>query len=288
MIQLKHILQEISLSGVTPYANSFTWADAGNGAYEDTVYCDKVPVTFTFAKDTGHQSPDRKEYVFAFMTPAHDTGWGGTDWTVSHERSSSAGQLNYMRLMATSKEALLSFIRTYAPTAVDVAGYDTAQSKTQQKTRIYKTLLDAHAAEITAAGYTILMERDKLWLVRKSTADATGVADTIDTSKIKIKNMEVNGLLVFVPHYGEERMGAFRLRPVQDGYKVKETVLYDRFRNQGIGKGLYRFMIRKLQSQGKRLYSDDYQSADAAKVWDALVRDGVAVKLPNGTYASAE
>ncbi len=288
MIHLKHILQEISLSGVTPYANSFTWADAGNGAYEDTVYCDKVPVTFTFAKDTGHQSPDRKEYVFAFMTPAHDTGWGGTDWTVSHERSSSAGQLNYMRLMATSKEALLSFIRTYAPTAVDVAGYDTAQSKTQQKTRIYKALLDTSSADIAAAGYTVLQERDKLWLVRKSTADTTGTQDKLDTSKIKIKNMEVNGLLVFVPHYGEERMGAFRLRPVQDGYKIKETVLYDRFRNRGIGKGLYRFMIRKLQSQGKRLYSDDYQSADAANVWNALVRDGVAVKLPNGTYASAE
>jgi hypothetical protein len=47
-------------------------------------------------------------------------------------------------------------------------------------------------------------------------------------------------------------------------------------------------MIRKLQSQGKRLYSDDYQSADAANVWNALVRDGVAVKLPNGTYASTE
>ena len=94
--------------------------------------------------------------------------------------------------------------------------------------------------------------------------------------------------MVFIPYYNDDRMGAFRLRPVQGGYKVKETVLYDRYRNQGIGKGLYRFMIRKLQSQGQRLYSDDYQSAEAAGVWDALVRDGVAVKLSNGTYASAE
>jgi GNAT superfamily N-acetyltransferase len=284
MIHLKHILQEISLSGVTPYANSFTWGTAGVPGWEDVVQCDGVSVTFTFSPVMNSKDADAKEYAFSFMTPASDGG----DWTVSHERSNSAGQLNYMRLMATSMQAILSFIRTYAPDAIDVVGYDTNSTKAAQKTRIYKSLLDTSSADIAAAGYTVLQERDKLWLVRKSTADTTGTQDKLDTSKIKIKNMEVNGLLVFVPHYGEERMGAFRLRPVQDGYKIKETVLYDRFRNQGIGKGLYRFMIRKLQSQGKRLYSDDYQSADAANVWNALVRDGVAVKLPNGTYASTE
>ena len=275
------LLQEVSLSGVTPYANSFTWQDVGEDSYEDTVYCDRVPVTFTFQGEVG-----RKEYMFAFMTPASHSDLGS--WTVSHDRSDSAGQLNYMRLMATCKEALLSFIRAYAPEAVDVAGYDTDTSKTQQKTRIYKALLDASNAEVVAAGYSVMMERNKLWLVRKSTADSTGVQDKLDTSKIKIKNTIVNGLLVFIPYYNDDRMGAFRLRPVQGGYKVKETVLYDRYRNQGIGKGLYRFMIRKLQSQGQRLYSDDYQSAEAAGVWDALVRDGVAVKLSNGIYASAE
>ena len=280
MIRLKHLIREVSLSGVDPYANSFTWQDVGEDSYEDTVYCDRVPVTFTF------QSEGSKEYMFAFMTPASHSDLGS--WTVSHGRSDSAGQLNYMRLMATCKEALLSFIRAYAPEAVDVAGYDTDTSKTQQKTRIYKALLDASNAEVVAAGYSVMMERNKLWLVRKSTADSTGVQDKLDTSKIKIKNTIVNGLLVFIPYYNDDRMGAFRLRPVQGGYKVKETVLYDRYRNQGIGKGLYRFMIRKLQSQGQRLYSDDYQSAEAAGVWDALVRDGVAVKLSNGTYASAE
>ena len=274
------LLREVSLSGVDPYANSFTWQDVGEDSYEDTVYCDRVPVTFTF------HGEGSKEYVFAFMTPASHSDLGS--WTVSHGRSDSAGQLNYMRLMATCKEALLSFIRAYAPEAVDVAGYDTDTSKTQQKTRIYKALLDASNAEVVAAGYSVMMERNKLWLVRKSTADSTGVQDKLDTSKIKIKNTIVNGLLVFIPYYNDDRMGAFRLRPVQGGYKVKETVLYDRYRNQGIGKGLYRFMIRKLQSQGQRLYSDDYQSAEAAGVWDALVRDGVAVKLSNGTYASAE
>ena len=281
MISLYMLLQEVSLSGVTPYANSFTWQDVGEDSYEDTVYCDRVPVTFTFQGEVG-----RKEYMFAFMTPASHSDLGS--WTVSHDRSDSAGQLNYMRLMATCKEALLSFIRAYAPEAVDVAGYDTDTSKTQQKTRIYKALLDASNAEVVAAGYSVMMERNKLWLVRKSTADSTGVQDKLDTSKIKIKNTIVNGLLVFIPYYNDDRMGAFRLRPVQGGYKVKETVLYDRYRNQGIGKGLYRFMIRKLQSQGQRLYSDDYQSAEAAGVWDALVRDGVAVKLSNGIYASAE
>jgi len=47
-------------------------------------------------------------------------------------------------------------------------------------------------------------------------------------------------------------------------------------------------MIHKVKEQGDRLYSDSYQSAEAAGVWDALVRAGVAVKLPDGTYAAAE
>ena len=128
------LLREVSLSGVTPYANSFTWQDVGEDSYEDTVYCDRVPVTFTFQPESNRVGS--KEYVFAFMTPASYSDLGSTNWTVSHNRSDSAGQLNYMRLMATCKEALLSFIRAYAPDAVDVAGYDTDTSKTQQKTRI--------------------------------------------------------------------------------------------------------------------------------------------------------
>jgi len=286
MIQMRSMLWEISLSGVTPYATAFTWQSAGGGAYEDVVSCDGISVTMIFSPDISY-SAERQEYSFAYMLPSQATDWGqGT--TISHQRSAAIGQLNYMRLLATVKEALLSFIAAHAPQSVDIAGDDANADKAQQKTRIYKALLDASQSEIATAGYSVMMKRNKLCLVRKSTADATGIQDKLDMSQVKIKRAVVNGLLVFIPHYNGERMGAFRLRPVAGGYRIKETVLYDRYRNQGVGKAMYRYMIHKLKEQGDRLYSDSYQSAEAAGVWDALVRAGVAVKLSDGTYAGAE
>jgi len=111
--------------------------------------------------------------------------------------------------------------------------------------------------------------------------------EKINTSKIKIKTSVVNNLLVFLPFYDGERMGAFRLRPFNDDYKVFETVLYDRFKGQGLGKGMYRFIIKKLATEGKKLYSDDKQSQEAYNVWESLVRNGLAIKLENNTFVSS-
>lgn len=108
----------------------------------------------------------------------------------------------------------------------------------------------------------------------------------IDTSKIKIKTSVVNNLLVFLPFYDGERMGAFRLRPFNNDYKVFETVLYDRFKGQGLGKGMYKFIIKKLASEGKKLYSDDKQSQEAYNVWTSLVKDNLATPLENNTFVS--
>jgi hypothetical protein len=111
------------------------------------------------------------------------------------------------------------------------------------------------------------------------------INDTIDTSKIKIKVSDVNGLTVFIPFYNKDRMGAFRTKPFGDGFKIDSTILYDRYQNQGIGKGMYRYIINYFKKQGKKLYSDDAQSPDAKHVWDSLVGMGLAVKNDN-TYVS--
>lgn len=108
----------------------------------------------------------------------------------------------------------------------------------------------------------------------------------LDTSKIKIKTSMVNGLLVFIPFYGNERMGAFRLKPQGNDYRIDSTLLYDRFKHAGIGKGMYKFMIKYLATKQKKLYSDKMQSQDAKNVWDSLVATGLAIALENGTYVS--
>lgn len=108
---------------------------------------------------------------------------------------------------------------------------------------------------------------------------------TIDTSKIKIKKMIVNNLLVYTPFYDGNRMGAFRLKPLPDGYKVFGTVLYDDYKGKGLGKGMYRYIIKDLAKDSKVLYSDDKQSTEAARVWDSLVVMGLAEKTGE-TYKS--
>lgn len=111
------------------------------------------------------------------------------------------------------------------------------------------------------------------------------IENEIDTSKIRIKKTIVNNLLVYIPFYDGVRMGAFRLRPVADGFKVFETLLYDKYQGKGLGKGMYRHIIKDLSKEGKVLYSDDKQSTDAARVWDSLVSMGIAEKT-GSTYKS--
>ena len=112
-----------------------------------------------------------------------------------------------------------------------------------------------------------------------------GIENQIDTSKISIKKTMVNNLLVYIPFYDGVRMGAFRLRPVPDGFKVFETLLYDKYQGKGLGKGMYKYIIKDLSKENKILYSDDKQSTDAARVWDSLVSMGIAEKTGN-TYKS--
>ncbi len=100
--------------------------------------------------------------------------------------------------------------------------------------------------------------------------------EKIDTSKIRVKKQLVNNLLVFSPYYENEKMGAFRLEPFGDNYKIFAALLYDRFKGKGLGKGMYKYIIKSLKKDGKTLYSDMSQSPDAKRVWDSLVRDGFA------------
>lgn len=104
----------------------------------------------------------------------------------------------------------------------------------------------------------------------------------VDKSKIKIKQQEVNGLLVFSPYYYDQKIGAFRLEPIGNDYSVFATIIYDRFRGQGIGLGMYKYIIKTLRKKGKKLYSDTNQTNDALKVWNELVADGFATTTDKG------
>ncbi len=172
MIRLKNILTEISLNSIAPYATQFTWRDEGDGIHEAEITAEGNRIIFAFVLMTRHHGA---EYSFAMLS--QDRGREG--FTVSHARSAAAGSVNYLRLMRTAGEAVLDFLAIHAPVSVDVTGADTASTeKDAQKTRIYRALLSANAARIATAGYTVLDRGTHLYLVRKSTADSTGVSAT--------------------------------------------------------------------------------------------------------------
>ena len=170
MIRLKHLLAEITLGGVQPYATQFTWSLNG-GHREAEIDADGVPIIFAF---TPHTS---REWDFAILTPTAVL----PGWTVAHARSTATGRINYLRLMSTVAEAILDFVAAWQPESIDVTGSDThSMEKDLQKTRIYKSMLQANSARLANAGYTWLYRSGKLWIVRKTSYDASGVADAMN------------------------------------------------------------------------------------------------------------
>lgn len=160
-------LSEITLGSVEPYAIQFVWSDTGAG-YETRVTCDGITVLF----EMGSQySREGEEYSFAIAMP----GSTGSGFTVTHAKSGVAGQLSYLRVLRTALEAILDFCAQYAPSAIDVTGFDTEAAKDLQKTRIYRDLLMGNKMQLEAAGYLIFYRNGKLWIVRKHAYDATGV-----------------------------------------------------------------------------------------------------------------
>jgi len=167
MIRITDLLTEITMGGIQPYATSFTWQQSGKG-YETQVPCDDIPVKFSL---TWVWSPEGDEYAFAIATPSRFP----TGHTMTHGNTTARGQLSYLRVLGTAAESIMDFCTQYSPMAIDVTGYDPSTEKDLQKTRIYRNLLHANQVRIQQAGYNILDQNGKLWLVRTSTADTTGV-----------------------------------------------------------------------------------------------------------------
>lgn len=162
MIQLRALLAEITLGGVTPYATQFTWNRMTDTASRETQFqADGVTITLAMV-DQGSQ-----QWAFAILTPTAD----GEGQTVAHDRSAAAGQVNYLRLMSTVAEALIDFATQWQPTSIDITGSDTSSgAKESQKSRIYRALLAANMPRIATAGYRVLDTSSGLWLVRKNIA----------------------------------------------------------------------------------------------------------------------
>jgi len=184
MIKLRTLLTEISLQGIKPYTTSFNWKVPRHGDGERQEHIIKIhDLVVHFIFEVYDEGDFGLEYEFSYGIHHSDDDY--MDYpTLNHGAVAINGQVNYMRLMATVGIALMSFMNKVKPGVIDISGYDDdSEDKKNQKTRIYNALLATHMAEITTAGYTTSDIGGKLYIVRKSNADSTGIIDKSSTLK---------------------------------------------------------------------------------------------------------
>jgi hypothetical protein len=170
MIKMKSLLTEIDLSSLTPYVTQFTWNDAWGDAsnVNSKVMMQGVPVKFTFNTE-GYTGT---HYNFGFWTNSNSGVF-----TTSTSGTSAKGQLSYMRLMLTCLEAIRDFANTHDVSQLDISGADQSSIKGAQKTRIYAELFKANSSMFPDFNIS-QPNSEKLVLVRKDIADASGIRDT--------------------------------------------------------------------------------------------------------------
>ena len=139
-----HILVEISLGSVTPYATRFEWRDQwGDETTWETEFKavsergDTHTIKMVMQRWRTPVPDHEYEYQFAyFVRSADDQGW-----TTSTSLSGVKGQLSVLRLLKTLGEAIGQFATQTGATVIDIDGADTAWEKGAQKSRIYSELV---------------------------------------------------------------------------------------------------------------------------------------------------
>jgi hypothetical protein len=83
---------------------------------------------------------------------------------------------------------------------------------------------------------------------------------------------DIQGKKVVLATFGQDKVGALRLKPYQDSYQVDSVIVKPEYRGYGIGKEMYRLAHEKLGP----LFSDAHQTPDAAALWKSLMKSGEA------------
>lgn len=176
---MQQLVMEITLGSTQPYANHFAWSSANRGwgtSISCKTPCDGLDVDFVFTHDSTGSTAET-EYIFAYAVRPRGAE---SNFSMSHAPQAGAKSIDYMRLMRTIQLAIISFIREYAPSSIDVTGFDYDTKSDLKKTRIYRNLLHSNHVMLQQLGYDILDRAGKLWIVRNTQFDATGIKDTND------------------------------------------------------------------------------------------------------------
>ena len=85
----------------------------------------------------------------------------------------------------------------------------------------------------------------------------------------------IEDLHAVVASVGGKRVGALRVKPFKEGYKVDAVSVNPDYRKLGIGTEMYRVAFEALHS----LHSDMHQTPDAKRIWNSLINSGEAKRV---------
>lgn len=130
-------------------------------------------------------------------------------------------------------------------------------------------------------------EQQALDLYLASQSEAFQIYNNRNINKISVNNTDltvdkklINGFLSYTPYIRGKRAGSFRVK----GDRVDQVTVYKNYRGKGYASSLYKYAAKDLIKQGIVLKSDQNMTQDARNVWESLVEEGVAIKLPDNTY----
>lgn len=125
----------------------------------------------------------------------------------------------------------------------------------------------------------------------KSATENTGTFDNANPDirfQIGYQNFQNNNLRSHMFQLYGNKIGSIRTKPVQGGEKVDSAIIYEAYRNQGLGTELYLETVRNLMIEGKKLYSDDSQTAPARRIWEKLVEEGLAIQTSENNFETID
>lgn len=189
MILLKHILAEISLSGVQPYTTHFTWSSPARVPFADGDVCEcvvdcaghSVLLTMEYETDTSvaKQHSEEGNWMFAFYVRQRAADeWG---WTTQQDRGAAKGAINTLRFFKTIGLALRRFIDTHPGIdIIDITGSDFTKEKSEQKSRVYAGLI-ASNPELSDFRVMRFGRYNQMCLVRQNPDQPRPDASGVDT-----------------------------------------------------------------------------------------------------------
>lgn len=119
------------------------------------------------------------------------------------------------------------------------------------------------------------------------------VQPTIDSYRERVKNLlplkkdvefkytDVNGIKTTHIYLGRQKLGRIQVENYKDGVKIKSVLVNEK--GKGYGTTLYNKLIQDNLSQGLSVYSDQFRTEEADRIWESLKNKG----LTNGKAVKA-